>query len=107
MPNLGIVSGSPRMSFLSGELDMAATPLMDTVHQGRVSKGGPSPWTSGISPSWILRCRRSPQGREGFAAGASSCTASATRCRRLLTLMGVGRLPNLHIIPCEVPVAAP
>ncbi|HEX6580966.1 MAG TPA: STAS domain-containing protein [Actinomycetota bacterium] len=108
MPNFGIVSDSPRMFFLSGELDMATTPLMDTAIKDAVSKGGPITLDFGdltfVDSSGVGAVLKAVK---ALPSGCIVLHGVRNPVQKVVDLMGVNRLPNLHVIPCEVPVAAP
>ena len=104
MTDFGITSDGPRMFFLSGELDLATLPLMETAIAPAVAKGGPITLdlsdlkfidSSGVG-SIIRNVRDLP-------SGCIILHGVRNAVQRILELMGV-KAQNLHVIPCTVPI---
>jgi anti-anti-sigma factor len=92
------------MFFLSGELDLATLPLMETAIAPAVAKGGPITLdlsdlkfidSSGVG-SIIRNVRDLP-------SGCIILHGVRNAVQRILELMGV-KSENLHVIPCTVPI---
>lgn len=102
MTNLGVRTQGPPTVFLNGELDMATVPALEDAIGDAVANGGPitldlSQMTfidsSGVGA--ILKASKAPSACINLH-GAQEAT------RKLFDLMGIGMLPNVHVIPCSV-----
>jgi anti-anti-sigma factor len=101
--NFGITSDGSRMFFLSGELDMATLPLMETAIAPAIAKGGPVTLdlshltfidSSGVS-SIIRHLKALP-------SGCIVLHGVRNAAERVMEIMGVKAAENLHVIPCTV-----
>lgn len=104
MTDFGITSDGPRMFFLSGELDLATLPLMETAIAPAVAKGGPITLDLGnlafIDSSGVGSIVRSVK---ALPSGCIILHGVRGAAQKVLEIMGV-KAENLHVIPCTVPV---
>lgn len=104
MTDFTITSDGPRMFFLSGELDLATLPLMESAIAPAVAKGGPITLDLGnllfIDSSGVGSIIRNVK---DLPSGCISLHGVRNAVQRVVDVMGV-KLENLHVIPCTVPV---
>lgn len=104
MTDFGITSDGPRMYFLSGELDLATLPLMETAIAPAVAKGGPITLDLSdlkfIDSSGVGSIFRNVK---ELPSGCIILHGVRSAVQRILELMGV-KAENLHVIPCTVPI---
>ncbi len=104
MTDFGITSDGPRMFFLSGELDLATLPLMETAIAPAVARGGPITLDFGnlafIDSSGVGSIVRSVK---ALPSGCIILHGVRGAAQKILEIMGV-KAENLHVIPCMVPV---
>ena len=102
MTNFAITSDGPKMFSLSGELDLATLPLMETTIAAAVAEGGPITLdltrlefidSSGVGS--ILRSLKA------LPSGCIILHGVRNAVQRVLEIMGV-KTENLHVIPCTV-----
>ena len=103
MTDFAITSDGPRMFFLSGELDLATLPLMESTIAPAIAKGGPITLdlsdlkfidSSGVGS--ILRSLKD------LPSGCIILHGVRNTAQKVLEIMGVKSLENLHVIPCAV-----
>jgi anti-anti-sigma factor len=103
--DFGITSDGSRMFFLSGELDVATLPQMETAIAPAIAKGGPVTLdlshlafidSSGVSS--IIR------NLKALPSGCIVLHGVRDAAQRIMEIMGVKAEDNLHVIPCAVPV---
>jgi anti-anti-sigma factor len=103
--DFAINSDGSRMFFLSGELDLATLPLMESAIAPAVAKGGPITLDlSGlmfIDSSGVGSIMRSVK---ALPSGCIILHGVRNAAQRVLELMGVGNAETLHVIPCTVPI---
>ena len=104
MADFAIMSDGPRMFFLSGELDLATLPLMESTIASAVAKGGPITLDLGnlifIDSSGVGSIMRS---LKELPTGCIILHGVRNAVRRVIEVMGV-KAENLHVIPCTVPI---
>jgi anti-anti-sigma factor len=104
MADFAITSDGHRMFFLSGELDLATLPLMETTIAPAVAKGGPVT----IDPSHLTFIDSSGVGSivrslKDLPSGCIILHGVRGAAQKILAIMGV-KAENLHVIPCTVPI---
>jgi anti-anti-sigma factor len=102
--DFGITSDGPRMFFLSGELDLATLPLMETAIAPAVAKGGPI--TLDLSDLKFIDSNGVGsiiRNVKDLPSGCIILHGVRRAGQKILELMGV-KAENLHVIPCTVPV---
>lgn len=103
MTNLGVTSQGPPTIFLDGELDMATVPALEDAIGDAVADGGPI--TLDLSRMTFI-----DSGGVGAIVKASRALPSGCinlhgvqeATRKLFDIMGIGKLSNVHVIPCSV-----
>jgi anti-sigma B factor antagonist len=105
MAHFEVNSNGPSTFFLSGELDLSTVPLLELAIGDAIGGGGPV--TLDLSD---LRFTDS----SGIGAIVKASGALPSGCivlhgvrdgiRRVIDLMGIEKVPNVHVIPCAVPV---
>ena len=105
MTEFAITADGPRMYFLSGELDLSTISLMETAVAPAIAKGGPV--TLDVSHLTFIDSSGVGSIVRSLHALPSGCIVlhgvrDATK--RVMDLMGVDQAPNLHLIPCSVPI---
>jgi anti-anti-sigma factor len=104
MTDFAITSDGHRMFFLTGELDLATIPLMETTIAPAVAKGGPVTIDLSdlefIDSSGVGSIIRS---LKDLPSGCIILHGVRGAAQRVLELMGV-KAENLHVIPCTVPI---
>lgn len=102
MADFAITSDGQRMFFLSGELDLATLPLMESTIAPAVAKGGPITLdlshldfidSSGVG--FILRSVKD------LPSGCIILHGVRNAAHKVLEIMGV-KMENLHVIPRTV-----
>ncbi len=105
MSEFGITSDGPRMFFLSGELDMATVPIMDTAIGTAVARGGPITLDLGdvrfVDSTGVGAILKSAK---TLPSGCIVLHGVHDEVGRVMELMGVEHAPNLHTIPCTVAI---
>ena len=106
MEPFDIVEHGPRMFLLRGELDMATAEQLSSALASAVSQGGPI--TVDISRLTFI----DSTGLHALADAAASLTDrgciiihgldGSPSVRKLFDLTQIGKVHNLHIIPCDV-----
>jgi anti-anti-sigma factor len=104
MADFAITSDGPRMFFLSGELDLATLPQMQSTIAPAVAKGGPITLDLShlefIDSSGVGSILRSVM---DLPSGCIILHGVRNAVHRVLEIMGV-KAERLHVIPCTVPV---
>lgn len=104
MTDFGITSDGPRMYFLSGELDLATLPLMETAIAPAVAKGGPI--TLDLSDLYFIDSSGVGsiiRNVKDLPSGCITLHGVRSAVQKILEIMGV-KAENLHVIPCAVPI---
>jgi anti-sigma B factor antagonist len=107
MADFGITSQGPPTFFLEGELDLATIPLLDIAIADAVARGGPI--TIDLSRMTFIDSTGVRSILNAVKALPSGCIilhGVHGGIQRILEITGVDLAPNLHIIPCAVPVRA-
>jgi anti-anti-sigma factor len=105
MADFGITSQGPPTFFLQGELDMATVPLLDIAIADAVARGGPI--TLDLSHMTFIDSTGLKSILRAVKALPSGCIilhGVHDGIQRILKITGADLAPNLHIIPCTVPV---
>jgi anti-sigma B factor antagonist len=105
MADFGITSQGPPTFFLQGELDMATVPLLEIAIADAVARGGPI--TIDVSHMTFIDSTGLKSILKAVKALPSGCIilhGVHDGIQRILEITGVDLAPNLHIIPCAVPV---
>ena len=104
MTDFGITSDGPRIFFLSGELDLATLPLMETAIAPAVAKGGPITLDLSdlkfIDSSGVGSIIRNVM---DLPSGCIILHGVHGAAQKILEIMGV-KAENLHVFPCTVPI---
>jgi anti-anti-sigma factor len=104
MTDFAITSDGPRMFFLSGELDLATLPLMESTIASAVAKGGPI--TLDLSDLTFIDSSGVGSILGHLKALPSGCIilhGVRSAVLRVVEVMGI-QLETLHVIPCTVPI---
>jgi anti-anti-sigma factor len=104
MSDFAITSDGPRMFFLSGELDLATLPLMESTIAPAVAEGGPI--TLDLSDLTFIDSSGVGSIIRNLKALPSGCIVLhgvRNAAQRVMEVMGV-KAETLHVIPCTVPI---
>jgi anti-anti-sigma factor len=102
MTDFAITPDGSRMFFLSGELDLATLPLMESTIAPAVAKGGPITLDLSdlkfIDSSGVGSIVRS---LKDLPSGCIVLHGVRNAAQKVLEIMGI-KAENLHVIPCTV-----
>lgn len=105
MTDFAITSDGPRLYFLSGELDLSTTPLLEAAIAPGIAKGGPVTLDmSGltfIDSTGVGSIMRSLQ---ALQSGCLHLHGVRDAVQRVIDIMSVDGALNLHVTPCTVPL---
>ena len=105
MTDFAITSDGPRMYFLQGDLDLSTIPLMETAIAPAIAKGGPVTLDlSGLTFIDSTGVGSIVRSLHLLPSGCIVLHGVRGAVQRVLDMMNVDRAPNLHVIPCTVPI---
>lgn len=103
MTILGVTTQGPPTVFLNGELDMATVPALENAIGDAISGGGPI--TLDLSRMTFIDSGgvgAIVKASKALPSGCINLHGAQEATRKLFDLMGIGKLPNVHVIPCSV-----
>jgi anti-anti-sigma factor len=105
MTDFAITSDGPRMYFLHGDLDLSTFPLMETAIAPAIAKGGAVNLDlSGLTFIDSTGVGSIVRSLHLLPSGCILLHGVRDGVQRVLDMMDVDQAPNLHVIPCSVPI---
>ncbi|HET9249364.1 MAG TPA: STAS domain-containing protein [Actinomycetota bacterium] len=105
MANFGVATQGPPTVFVKGELDMATVLTLEGAIRDAVPHGGPITLDlSGMTFIDSSGVQVILKAANALPSGCLTIHGAQDATHRIFDIMRMGEAPNVHVIPCSVPV---